>query len=188
MYTYIYIHIIKGGRGRVLMITLTDGKRECVAVEYGAVQGLSLDTPPGTKLRISSANVCAGVVLLDSQCCVVLGGVVPAMKEEWETLRRYSNVTRRIMKRDHRTGGGNEEDDEPPPKFAAFNKGAAAAARQQQQHNQQQQQQQQQLNQPQLQQLQPQQQQEMQQQQSVQQTAPQKKNAAREKPQVCVYR
>ena len=60
---------------------------------------------------------------------------MPAMKEEWEVQRRYSNVARRLMIKEHRTGG-NEEENEPPPKFSVFTKGtaaAAAAARQQQQ-------------------------------------------------------
>ena len=80
----------QGGRGRVLMITLTDGKRECVALEYGPVQGLGVDTPPGTKVRIANASVVSGVVLLEQKCCSVVGGVVRAMKEDWKTKRRYS--------------------------------------------------------------------------------------------------
>jgi hypothetical protein len=109
----------QGGRGRVLMIALTDGKRECTALEYSPVQGLTLDTPPGTKVRVANASVVSGVVLLDSQCCSVVGGVVKAMKEDWETQRRYSNAARRMMIKESRTGGSNTEgeDDEPPPKF-----------------------------------------------------------------------
>ena len=133
-----YSQHTQGGRGRVLMLTLTDGKRDCVGVEYGAVSGLGLDTPPGTKLRISNATAMSGVLLLHSNCCAVVGGVVPAMKEEWEVQRRYSNVARRIMIKEHRTGG-NEEENEPPPKFSVFTKGTGTAARQQQQQQQKQQ-------------------------------------------------
>ena len=60
-----------------------------MAIEYGPVQGLSVDTPPGSKFRISRASVVSGVLLLESRCCVAVGGVVAAMKDEWDTQRRY---------------------------------------------------------------------------------------------------
>ena len=111
------------------MITLSDGKRECVALEYSPVQGLSLDTPPGTKVRVSNASVVNGVVLLEAKCCSVVGGVVKAMKEDWETQRRYSNAARRMMIKETRTGGSTAEgeDNEPPPKFTMFTKGAGVS-------------------------------------------------------------
>ena len=120
-----------GSRGRVLMLQVTDGKRECAALEYGPVQGLSLDTPPGTKIRVANAKVRNGVVLLDNRSCAVVGGIVETMKRDWETQRRYSNVARKMMMRERHTGAEGE-DIEPPPKFATFTKGAGAEARNQQ--------------------------------------------------------
>ncbi len=43
-----------------------------------------MDTPPGTKLEIRDAQVVNGVVLLERSSCVVRGGSVAALKEEWE--------------------------------------------------------------------------------------------------------
>jgi hypothetical protein len=55
---------VSAGRQRLLLATLTDGKRECHALEAAPVKGLSLDTPPGTKLRVTRAPVLHGVLLL----------------------------------------------------------------------------------------------------------------------------
>ncbi len=50
-------------------------------------QGLSFDTPPGTKLAVRNAKVRNGVLLLDRQSCGVKGGQVPALLQDWEQLK-----------------------------------------------------------------------------------------------------
>lgn len=59
------------GRQRLLLATLTDGKRECHALEAAPVKGLSLDTPPGTKLHVTRAPVLHGVLLLGRRPALV---------------------------------------------------------------------------------------------------------------------
>mmetsp|Transcript_7044 Transcript_7044/g.11092 ORF Transcript_7044/g.11092 Transcript_7044/m.11092 type:complete len:182 (-) Transcript_7044:1584-2129(-) len=62
------------GPNKLLLMLLTDGKREISAVEYGPIQGLTLNTVPGTKVKISNADVLNGLLLLEKRSCAVLGG------------------------------------------------------------------------------------------------------------------
>ncbi|GAX80065.1 hypothetical protein CEUSTIGMA_g7503.t1 [Chlamydomonas eustigma] len=101
---------------RQLLLQLTDGITCCKAVEYGHVEALSEDLPPGTKVRVrGSTRVRTGLLLLDSRCIEVLGGHVPVLEEAWQVQRLYGGIdrTRTAM-------AGDEAEGEMAPPFRHF--------------------------------------------------------------------
>ncbi|KAF5284577.1 hypothetical protein FQR65_LT02403 [Abscondita terminalis] len=88
---------------RMLKLTLTDGHTNCQAVEISNLNFLSCsNTSPGTKILINRAKVSANCILLQPNCCTLLGGKVPALYEKWE-------LSKNLL--EQRTGGM----DGPPP-------------------------------------------------------------------------
>lgn len=84
---------------RMLKLTLTDGHSFCQAIEINPISGISRDrTPPGSKVLIKNAKVVGGYVLLQGNCCVYLGGKVPAMYEKWEISKSFMKNTRQACK------------------------------------------------------------------------------------------
>ncbi len=65
-------------------------------IEFTHLKSLSLNTPPGTKIRLCSPRVLngaasgatvitmTGTLLLQEHTIELVGGVVPHLKEEWE--------------------------------------------------------------------------------------------------------
>lgn len=79
-----------GGGERMLMLRLTDGHSKLVALEYERCPSLSLNTPPGTKIRLSNVPIRRGKLLLNPSNTTVLGGHVSALVESWRTQREIA--------------------------------------------------------------------------------------------------
>ncbi|EGV92266.1 Tudor domain-containing protein 3 [Cricetulus griseus] len=79
---------------RMLRLQMTDGHTSCMAVEFNYISKLSLNTPPGTKLRLSGVvDVKNGFLLLSDSNTTVLGGEVEHLIDKWELQRKCeSNV------------------------------------------------------------------------------------------------
>ena len=82
---------------RMLKITLTDGTTTIHAVESQKLAQVSLNTPPGTKIRFKgdSIHIQNGFLQLESNSCLeVLGGKVTHLVEKWEISRELDKFTR----------------------------------------------------------------------------------------------
>ncbi|CAM4381150.1 unnamed protein product [Lepidochelys olivacea] len=95
---------------RMLRLQMTDGHTSCTAIEYNYMSKISLNTPPGTKIKLSGiVEVKNGFLLLDDRNTVVLGGEVDHLIEKWELQRSLSKHNRSNIG----TEGG-------PPPFVPF--------------------------------------------------------------------
>ncbi|XP_034614273.1 tudor domain-containing protein 3 isoform X1 [Trachemys scripta elegans] len=95
---------------RMLRLQMTDGHTSCIAIEYNYMSKISLNTPPGTKIKLSGiVEVKNGFLLLDDSNTVVLGGEVDHLIEKWELQRSLSKHNRSNIG----TEGG-------PPPFVPF--------------------------------------------------------------------
>lgn len=80
---------------RMLRLQMTDGHTTCTAVEFNYLSKLSLNTPPGTKIKlIGIVEVKNGCLLVDDTNTVVLGGEVEHLIEKWELQRSLSKHSR----------------------------------------------------------------------------------------------
>ncbi|XP_019380322.1 PREDICTED: tudor domain-containing protein 3 isoform X2 [Gavialis gangeticus] len=94
----------------MLRLQMTDGHTSCTAVEYNYMSKISLNTPPGTKIKLSGiVEVKNGFLLLDDNNIVVLGGEVEHLIEKWELQRSLAKHNRSNIG----TEGG-------PPPFVPF--------------------------------------------------------------------
>uniref|UniRef100_A0A3B4WMS7 Survival of motor neuron-related-splicing factor 30 n=1 Tax=Seriola lalandi dorsalis TaxID=1841481 RepID=A0A3B4WMS7_SERLL len=76
------------GAPRMLRLQMTDGHTTCVGLEFKHLSKISLNTPPGTKVKLLGiVQVKNGLVLLDDSKISVLGGEVDHMVEKWELQR-----------------------------------------------------------------------------------------------------
>ncbi|XP_067419308.1 tudor domain-containing protein 3 isoform X1 [Emydura macquarii macquarii] len=95
---------------RMLRLQMTDGHTSCTAIEYNYMSKISLNTPPGTKIKLSGiVEVKNGFLLLDDSNTAVLGGEVEHLIEKWELQRSLSKHNRSNIG----TEGG-------PPPFVPF--------------------------------------------------------------------
>ncbi|XP_068123934.1 tudor domain-containing protein 3 isoform X2 [Hyperolius riggenbachi] len=95
---------------RMLRLQMTDGHTACTAIEFNYLSKISLNTPPGTKVKLlGTVEVKNGCLLLDDTNTVVLGGEVEALIEKWELQRSLSKHSRSNIG----TEGG-------PPPFVPF--------------------------------------------------------------------
>ncbi|ETE64939.1 Tudor domain-containing protein 3, partial [Ophiophagus hannah] len=95
---------------RMLRLQMTDGHTSCTAIEYTYMSKISLNTPPGTKIKLLGiVEVKNGFLLLDDSNTVVLGGEVEHLIEKWELQRSLSKHNRSNIG----TEGG-------PPPFLPF--------------------------------------------------------------------
>ncbi|XP_053563918.1 tudor domain-containing protein 3 [Bombina bombina] len=95
---------------RMLRLQMTDGHTSCTAIEFNFLSKLSLNTPPGTKIKLlGTVEVKNGCLLLDDTNTVVLGGEVEHLIEKWELQRSLSKHSRSNIG----TEGG-------PPPFVPF--------------------------------------------------------------------
>uniref|UniRef100_A0A8C5M0P5 Tudor domain-containing protein 3 n=1 Tax=Leptobrachium leishanense TaxID=445787 RepID=A0A8C5M0P5_9ANUR len=95
---------------RMLRLQMTDGHTTCTAIEFRYLPKLSLNTPPGTKIKLlGTVEVKNGCLLLDDTNTVVLGGEVEHLIEKWELQRSLSKHSRSNIG----TEGG-------PPPFVPF--------------------------------------------------------------------
>ncbi|XP_072266588.1 tudor domain-containing protein 3 isoform X3 [Pyxicephalus adspersus] len=95
---------------RMLRLQMTDGHTVCTAIEFNYLSKVSLNTPPGTKIKLlGTVEVRNGCLLLDDTNAVVLGGEVEPLIEKWELQRSLSKHSRSNIG----TEGG-------PPPFVPF--------------------------------------------------------------------
>ncbi|CAG5115759.1 unnamed protein product [Candidula unifasciata] len=99
---------------KIYRLSLTDGHVTCSAVTLEPIQGLGLNTAPGTKLRLSgTVEVETNFLLLTSKNTTLLGGRVSVLADSWElkkTLAKQSQARANL-----RGEGG-------PPPFVPFGK------------------------------------------------------------------
>uniref|UniRef100_A0A7N8X9J2 Survival of motor neuron-related-splicing factor 30 n=1 Tax=Mastacembelus armatus TaxID=205130 RepID=A0A7N8X9J2_9TELE len=80
---------------RMLRLQMTDGHTTCVGLEYKHLSKISLNTPPGTKVKLlGTVQVKNGLLLLDDSKISVLGGEVDHMVEKWELQRSLAKHSR----------------------------------------------------------------------------------------------
>lgn len=95
---------------RMLRLQMTDGHISCTAVEFNYMSKISLNTPPGTKIKLSGiVDIKNGFLLLNDSNTTVLGGEVEHLIEKWELQRSLSKHNRSNIG----TEGG-------PPPFVPF--------------------------------------------------------------------
>ncbi|KAM4596660.1 tudor domain-containing protein 3 isoform 1-T1 [Fundulus diaphanus] len=83
------------GAPRMLRVQMTDGHTSCVGLEFKHLSKLSLNTPPGTKVKlVGTIQVKNGILLLDDSNIHVLGGEVDHMVEKWELQRSLAKHSR----------------------------------------------------------------------------------------------
>ncbi|XP_073899376.1 tudor domain-containing protein 3 isoform X2 [Castor canadensis] len=95
---------------RMLRLQMTDGHISCTAVEFSYLSKISLNTPPGTKIKLSGiVDIKNGFLLLNDSNTTVLGGEVEHLIDKWELQRSLSKHNRSNIG----TEGG-------PPPFVPF--------------------------------------------------------------------
>uniref|UniRef100_A0A8C5LJ75 Tudor domain-containing protein 3 n=1 Tax=Jaculus jaculus TaxID=51337 RepID=A0A8C5LJ75_JACJA len=95
---------------RMLRLQMTDGHVNCTAVEFSYISKISLNTPPGTKVKLSGiVDIKNGFLLLNEANTTVLGGEVEHLIDKWELQRSLSKHNRSNIG----TEGG-------PPPFVPF--------------------------------------------------------------------
>ncbi|XP_061671079.1 tudor domain-containing protein 3 isoform X2 [Syngnathoides biaculeatus] len=95
---------------RMLRLQMTDGHTTCSGLEFKHLTKISLNTPPGTKIKIlGTVLVRNGFLLLDDSKMLILGGEVEHMVEKWELQRSLAKHSRNNVGAE----GG-------PPPFLAF--------------------------------------------------------------------
>eukprot|EP00210_Caulerpa_lentillifera_P000889 g860.t1 len=72
----------------LLLLEVTDGKRVLKCLDYNRSNSVTMETPPGTKLKLFGGNVKQGILLIDPGNVQVLGGKVESLVEEWKVARR----------------------------------------------------------------------------------------------------
>ncbi|XP_060247483.1 tudor domain-containing protein 3 isoform X2 [Meriones unguiculatus] len=103
---------------RMLRLQMTDGHTSCTAVEFSYISKISLNTPPGTKVKLSGiVDIKNGFLLLSDSNTAVLGGEVEHLIEKWELHRSLLKHNRSNIG----TEGG-------PPPFLPFGQKCASSA------------------------------------------------------------
>lgn len=73
---------------RMLRVQMTDGHTSCTAVEFSYISKISLNTPPGTKVKLSgTVDIQNGFLLLSDSNTTVLGGEVEHLIDKWALQR-----------------------------------------------------------------------------------------------------
>ncbi|CAB3365397.1 Hypothetical predicted protein [Cloeon dipterum] len=85
-----------GAAPRMLKLLLTDGTSTCQAIEVEHLPSLSLNTPPGTKLRFKPGTIpiSHGFIQLKPALLEFLGGRVAPLVEKWELNRTLAKHSR----------------------------------------------------------------------------------------------
>ena len=98
-------------KNRLLMLRLTDGVRECKALEARKpISCLNLkELLPGMKIRVKGVPVRHGVLILNESDIDVLGGRVVTLAEAYEAQQLYGGADRNLV-----------SGDDMPPKFKPF--------------------------------------------------------------------
>jgi tudor domain-containing protein 3 len=76
-------------------VTLTDGVANCNALVMDEIANLNLETAPGTKLLLKGTiKAKTSSLVLNSQVCQVLGGVVEHLYSKWKATKDLTNHVR----------------------------------------------------------------------------------------------
>lgn len=106
---------------RMLKLILTDGHSNLQALEIERLDKISLNTPPGTKVRLKSVPskivVKSGFALIQAKNLELLGGKVEPLIEKWEISQKLAQFTRA-----QNTGAEGE-----PPPWVPFGKNIGQA-------------------------------------------------------------
>ena len=106
---------------RMLKISLTDGKTTIHGVELTKIDGISLNTPPGTKVKLAdSIPISNGFLRLEPGSLKVLGGRVESLYDKWDTSRKLAKFTRNFARNSNRTAENG--DSNGPPAWIPFGK------------------------------------------------------------------
>ena len=118
--------------GRTLLLTLTDGRTECKALELCPLPQLTPELcVPGTKLALRGVPMRKGLLLLSPGCTRVLGGRVPALLEELAAREEQDAMGATRLGKDGAGGAPPFVDlDSVEPEAAAPAAGGGATARQ----------------------------------------------------------
>jgi len=108
------------GQPRTIHVKLTDGTLKCTATDatssgHGGIEGLGINTPPGTKLIVTSARVFKGKLVIDAESASVLGGVVKQLVREWNKQKGVEAVFQ---------SDTSFQSGEQPPPFVKYNPNA----------------------------------------------------------------
>ncbi|GCB76408.1 hypothetical protein scyTo_0015481, partial [Scyliorhinus torazame] len=80
---------------RMLRVQMTDGNVNCIGIEFSHLSKISLNTPPGTKVRLfGTVKIKNGFLLLNDANIFVLGGEVDQLIEKWELQRSLAKYNR----------------------------------------------------------------------------------------------
>ncbi|KAK1167643.1 tudor domain-containing protein 3-like isoform X1 [Acipenser oxyrinchus oxyrinchus] len=83
------------GAPRMLRLQMTDGHTNCLGIEFKHLSKISLNTPPGTKVKLlGTVQIKNGFLLLDDTRIIVLGGEVDHMIDKWELQRSLAKHNR----------------------------------------------------------------------------------------------
>lgn len=102
-----------GSKNRIMMFRLTDGVKECKAIECKPLESLKpKELLPGMKIRLEGkVTIRYGLVLLTDACFIVLGGRVSSLAEAYEAKQLYGGVER---------AGQVSKSEGQPPRFKPF--------------------------------------------------------------------
>eukprot|EP00890_Picochlorum_soloecismus_P002582 jgi/Picsp_1/3324/NSC_06163-R1_tudor domain-containing protein 3 isoform 1 len=105
--------VCKDGKKKMLLLRLTDGWRECRAMEYHHVPALQQKVLiPGMKIRLVGAAVRYGMILLSPNSVELLGGYVKELAEAFEAQVLYGDLAKERK--------GKLGETENPPRFQHF--------------------------------------------------------------------
>ena len=96
-------------------ISMTDGFVTCHGIEVSRLDGISLNTHPGTKVRVAGGGriaVTNGTLMLETGCLKVLGGRVEGITDKWEVQKKLMNFTRA---NNRKLEQGGDSSSGPPP-------------------------------------------------------------------------
>ncbi|XP_006639056.1 tudor domain-containing protein 3 isoform X1 [Lepisosteus oculatus] len=80
---------------RMLRLQMTDGHTNCIGIEFKYLSKVSMNTPPGTKVKLLGTVLLKnGFLLLDETKIAILGGEVDHMIEKWELQRSLAKHSR----------------------------------------------------------------------------------------------
>ena len=83
----------------MLKISLTDGKTTIHGVEVSKLEGINLNTPPGTKVKLAPCiPITNGFLRLEPGSLTVLGGRVESLYDRWETSQKMAKFTRNFAR------------------------------------------------------------------------------------------
>ena len=85
--------IAQGQTPRMILVSITDGKTNAQMLEFERQNRITVDTLPGTKLRLKQSKTIESYIALTNGAVEVLGGEVDKMIEKWLVERDSTQVS-----------------------------------------------------------------------------------------------